>query len=601
MGDLVNRGEKRMDKTKRWILLSVIALLVIINSTNVDIPAYVLAADEYGNVHGTVVDEDDQPLYDVKVMAYSSSGSLEATEYTDEDGFFRFSLGGSYTIIFEKEGYATVEKSITVTDAPVSKKVNDPVKMGKIVLQKALTMSASVLSRVVNPGDTILLPFSISYIGEEDEEVDFSIDSPEGWETRILDQTGEIKRVFLSEGSLSLNLEVTVPSTASGDAIVSLTASGLTSSTLYFMLHTHIEREIELTSTFPYVSAELGRTIYYPLSIKNTGETEETLDLIGVVPEGWKIYFVTGDQMEVLSLYLTAGQSESLTVKVVQPDEVAVGEYVLSVNAVSGDGGLRDSLDLGVNLREVTSDVEVISTYTDVTFEAGEEFEYPITIWNQGDNEVLFLVAVLSVPDKWDAVFTSEDTEVSSFLVLAGESMNLELKVDPPSIVDTGSYPIKILVESDDGVISEVIELRASVVGSYKLNMELSTLYETINIGASEIITVEVSNWGQSPVTTIYIEAEAPEDWEVSITPVQVASLGPKESTRFTIVTETPADTVAGDYLIGFTAISDQVESDEAELRLTAKASTSWGFIGIGVVVVVIIVLIVMFMRFKRR
>ena len=590
-----------MDKTKRWILLSVIALLVIINNTNVDIPAYVLAADEYGNVHGTVVDEEDQPLYDVKVMAYSSSGSLEATEYTDEDGFFRFSLGGSYTIIFEKEGYANVEKSITVTDAPVSKKVNDPVKMGKIVLQKALTMSASVLSRVVNPGDTILLPFSISYIGEEDEEVDFSIDSPEGWETRILDQTGEIKRVFLSEGSLSLNLEVTVPSMASGDAIVSLTASGLTSSTLYFMLHTHIEREIELTSTFPYVSAELGRTIYYPLSIKNTGETEETLDLIGVVPEGWKIYFVTGDQMEVLSLYLTAGQSESLTVKVVQPDEVAVGEYVLSINVVSGDGGLRDSLDLGVNLREVTSDVEVISTYTDVTFEAGEDIEYPITIWNKGDNEVLFLVAVLSVPDKWDAVFTSEDTEVSSFLVLAGESMNLELKVDPPSIVDTGSYPIEILVESDDVVISEVIELRASVVGSYKLVMELSTLYETINIGASETITVEVSNWGQSPVTTIYIEAEAPEDWEVSITPVQVGSLGPKESTRFTIVTETPADTVAGDYLIGFTAISDQVESDEAELRLTAKASTSWGFIGIGVVVVVIIVLIVMFMRFKRR
>lgn len=590
-----------MDKTMRGILLIALTLLTIVYSTNVGVPVHVSAKEEYGNVHGTVVDEKDRPLENVKVMAYDSSGGLEATEYTDEEGFFRFSLGGSYTIIFEKEGYAKVEKSITVTEAPVKNKVNDPVKMGEIVLWKAVAMSASVLSRVVNPGDTILFPFTISNIGEDEEEVDFSIDSPAGWKARILDQTGEIKKVFLKEGSLSLDLEVTVPSTASKDAVVSLTASGITSSTLFFTLHTYAEREIELASTFPYVSAELGRTIYYPLSIKNKGENDETLDLTGVVPEGWKIYFISEAQMEVLSVYLTAGQSESLTVKVVQPEDVVVGEYLLSVQAVSEDSELVDTLDLGLNVREVTSDVEVISTYTDVTFEAGEEFKYPITIWNKGDNEVLFLVAVLSVPDKWDAVFTSEDTEVSSFLVLAGESMNLELKVDPPSIVDTGSYPIEILVESDDGVISEVIELRASVVGSYKLNMELSTLYETINIGASETITVEVSNGGQSSVTTIYIEAEAPEDWEVSIMPVQVASLGPKESTRFTIVTETPADTVAGDYLIGFTAISDQVESDEAELRLTAKASTSWGFIGIGVVVVVIIVLIVMFMRFKRR
>ncbi len=582
-------------------MLIALTLLTLVYSTNVGVPVYVSAKEEYGNVHGTVVDEKDQPLENVKVKAYDSSGSLEATEYTDEDGFFRFSLGGSYTIIFEKEGYATVEKSITVTDAPVKNKINDPVKMGEIVLQKALTMSASVLSRVVNPGDTILLPFSISYAGEEDEEVDFSIDSPEGWETRILDQTGEIKRVFLTEGSLSLNLEVTVPSTASGDAVVSLTASGLTSSTLQFTLFTLIEREIELTSTFPYVSAELGRTIYYPLSIENTGETDETLDLIGVVPEGWKIYFVTGDQMEVLSLYLTAGQSESLTVKVVQPEEVVVGEYVLSINAVSGDGGLRDSLDLAVNLREVTSDVEVISTYTDVTFEAGEDIKYPITIWNKGDNEVMFLVTVLSVPEKWDAVFTSDDTEVSSFLVLAEESMSLELEVDPPSTVGPGSYSIVILVESDDGVVSEVIDLRASVVGSYELEVELSTLYETIKIGSSETITVEVSNTGQTDMTTIYLEAEAEEDWEVSINPVQVASLGPRESTRFTITIETPADTVAGDYLLDITAMSDQAESDEAQLRITAKASTSWGFLGLGVAGAVIIGLIVVFMKFKRR
>jgi len=64
---------------------------------------------------------------------------------------------------------------------------------------------------------------------------------------------------------------------------------------------------------------------------------------------------------------------------------------------------------------------------------------------------------------------------------------------------------------------------------------------------------------------------------------------------------KTPEDTVAGDYMITLKALSDQVESEEAQLRVTAQASTSWGFIGFGVAGVVIIGLIIVFMKFKRR
>jgi len=593
--------KRRLDKTKRGILLSAIAILAIIFTATIYIPAYAQTEEE-GNVHGTVVDEDDMALRKVEVIAYSSSGNLAARKYTDEDGYFRFALeSGSYTISFEKEGYAKVGKSISVPTGFAIEPKNDPVKMGKIVLQKALRLSASVLSRVANPGDTILFPFKVSNIGEEPEEVEFSITNPAGWATRILDQTGEIKRVLLTTGSLSLNLEVTIPSTAIGNTTVSLTASGLTSSTLNFTLLTHATREIELTSTFPFVSAELGRTINYPLSIKNTGETDETVDLIGIVPNGWMIRFITDTQMEVLSLYLTAGQSELLTVEVVQPEDVTVGEYMLVVNAVSKDGDLRDSLDLRLNLREVTSDVEVISTFTDVTVEAGKSTQYPITIWNKGDRDALFLLTVLSAPDNWKTVFISEDIEISSFFITAGESMSLKLKVTPPSVVETGDYQIVIHAESDDGVISKQIELKASVVGSYELNMELSTLYKTITTGASTTFTAKITNTGKSPVTTLYIEADAPEEWDVSITPVQVASLAPTESSTFNIMAKTPSDTVAGDYMITLKALSDQVESEEDQLRVTAQASTSWGFIGFGVAGVVIISLIIVFMKFKRR
>ncbi|KON30056.1 hypothetical protein AC482_04885 [miscellaneous Crenarchaeota group-15 archaeon DG-45] len=595
--------KKRMDKNNRGILLSVIALLTIMLAAVIDVPAYA-QPEGTGNVHGTVVDEAGRAFRKVKVMAYSSSGSLVASKNTDSDGFFRFALdSGSYTIVFEKEGYARVQKSISVPTGFVADPENDPVKLGEIVLKKALRLSASVLSRVANPGDTMLFPFAVSNIGEEPEDIQFSVVGPAGWGTRVLDSTAEITRVLLAPGSLNLYLEVDVPLKASETGIISITAMGKTDATLGFTIvpKTSFAQEIELKSSYLSVSEELGRTIYFPLTITNEGEIDEIVDLMGAVPSGWSISFVTGTGMAVQSLYLTPGESETLNIKVVPSEGAPVGGYIVVVDAVSEGDVLRDSLELKVNLREATSDVKVISTFTDITVEAGKTINFPITIWNKGETDALFLLTVLSVPENWKTVFTSEDIEISSVLVTAGESLRLQLEVTPPSNVDTGAYQIIVYTESDDGLITKQIDLKVSIVGSYALGLELSTLYTTVTIGRSVTFTATVRNTGQSPITSLYLETALPEGWDSSIAPVQVSSLAPRESTTFTLMADTPADTVAGDYLITVQAMGDQTESNEADLRVTAKASTSWGFIGIGLAAVFVIGLAVVFMRFKRR
>jgi uncharacterized repeat protein (TIGR01451 family) len=305
--------------------------------------------------------------------------------------------------------------------------------------------------------------------------------------------------------------------------------------------------------------------------------------------------------MVVQSLYLASGQSESLTIKVVPSKAAVVGDYLVVVNAVSENQILWDSLDLRVNLREATSDVEIISTFTDVTVEAGANINFRITIWNKGETDALFLLTVLSVPQNWKTVFTSDDIEISSALVTAGESLTLQLEVTPPRTVETGEYPIIVYTESDDGLITKQIDLKVNVVGSYEMDLELSTLYKTLTIGESVEFTAKVTNQGNSPITTIYLDTVVPEDWETTTTPAQVSTLAPRESVTFTVVADTPADTVAGDYLLTVQALSDQTESEEVDLRATAKASTSWGFIGIGLAGIAVIGLIIAFTRFKRR
>ncbi|MFB0557527.1 MAG: NEW3 domain-containing protein [Candidatus Bathyarchaeia archaeon] len=398
-------------------------------------------------------------------------------------------------------------------------------------------------------------------------------------------------------------MRVTIPSTFDEEVIVTLMASGTKDATLEFTIFpkTSITQEIDLRSTYLSVSEEIGRTINFPLSITNMGEVDEIVDLIGIVPSGWSISFVTGTQMAVQSLSLASGQSEALTIKVVPSEDAVIGDYLVVINAVSEDSVLRDSLELEVNLREATSDVEIISTFTDVTVKAGENIEFPIAIWNKGETDALFLLTVLSVPENWKTVFTSEDIEISSVLVTAGESMTLRLKVTPPKAVKTGEYPIIVYTESDDGLITKQIDLRVSVGGSHEMELELSTLYKTLTIGDSVEFKAEVRNIGNSPITTIYLDTAVPGDWDATATPSQVSTLSPKESVTFTIVADTPADTVAGDYLITVQAMSDQTESEKIDLRVTAKASTAWGFIGIGLAGVAVIGLIIAFTRFKRR
>jgi uncharacterized membrane protein len=592
----------QMENYRNKITISLIILLTLTVGASFRLPISVYAYQQ-GNVHGNVIDENNNALYGVKVTVYSSSGILITSQYTNENGFFRFAFDkGSWKISLEKEGYIMVERSFAVPDVGLTENPeNDPVKLEDIVLKTALRLTASVLTRVKNPGDIVLLPFTISNIGDQSEEVHFLTQNSAGWATRILDQSGEIKKALLTSGSMNLNLEVTIPSTASGNSTVSLTVLGRTSSTLKFTIIVQERRDITLSSTFPDASSEIGGSINYPLSITNTGEMDEAVELMWVIPTGWKIQFINAEKTDILSLFLKAAQSEKLTVKMTPSVNATIGVYNMTVSAVSKDGKLRASLDLTANLRETTGEVEVISTFKEATLEAGKVLQVPIQIWNKGDKDTLTLLEVLSIPANWKAAFNYEGIYVSQMLVGAGEVISLKLEVTPPSIVDVGSNNVVFAAKTENGVVLKQIDLGVNIVGSYKLGLEPSTLYTTVNTGSSTSFTVKVTNTGQSPVTTLSLNVVAPDGWSVSVAPVQVTSLASSDSYTFNIVTQIPESTVAGDYMITLKAQSDQVSSGETQLRVTASASTSWGLIGVAMVVIVIIALVMVFRKFSRR
>ena len=585
-----------MNKIKR--LSTVVYIFLCISSL---IPIQSAVAESDGNLHGTVVDLDGQPIYRAKVTVYTTGGSIVDTKYTNKDGFFRFSLGGTYNIVFEKEGYISVQRNVQVTKAPVSDPENDEVKLGEIVLEKAIELSASVVERITSPGNTLELLFKVKNDGDKAEDIDFTVTAPVNWDAKIRDSLGEIKSIQMEPGVETFTIKFTVPPDADQTEIITITASGTYVSSLDFIITPVKDTEsVDVKSTYISISEELGQTIHLPITITNNDEVDKKITLTGTAPTNWSFQVKSSTDMVVKSLLIAPGSSEKLTLELEPSDAAQTGDYIFSVNVIDDNGLVYDTLEFEVNLREAVSEIEVISSYSEVSVEAGESVTFPLVVWNKGEADALTLFTVPVLPANWDASFKADDLEIASIQIAGDESESIKLIVKPPNSVISGLYEMKVVIESDDGGQHE-LDFLIEVVGSYNLNLELSTLYTTVTIGGTVTYTAKVTNRGQTAVTTLYLDAVLPEDWEASITPTQVSSLDPRDSETFTIIADVPSDTEAGDYLVTMHALSDQLESDEIDVRITAQASNTWGYIGIGLALIAVVGAVIIFRRFKRR
>ena len=577
-----------------------VTIIVILILNLVFMPKFMANADP-GNLHGTIIDQDGNPIQGVKVSAYLNTGSIEATVNTDQKGYFRMNLGGDYTLLFEKNGYVSFQKNVQITQAPTENPDNDIVKLGNLVMEKTLVLSASVVKRFTTPGNTLSLEFTITNKGENIEAVEFSIDSPLNWGTSIFDNIGEIEHILLSPGSSKYNIEINVPETATSVETITITATGTSVAKLEFIITPKVYTdEIILKSTYLSISEEIGETINLPLTISNQGEVDKKVTLEADIPTDWSISFKTGQNMVVKSLIINAGDTEQLSVTLEPPDNVALGDYDIIVRALDVNGAILDVFELDVNLRISVSEIEVISSFTEVSIQAGNSVTFPIAVWNRGEADALTLFTVEVLPENWKVSFITDDLEIASIRIPAGESESVRMVVVPPNSVESGTYNLKAVIESDEGAQNE-LDFLIAVTGSYSLDLEPSTLYSTSKIGGSVSYTARVTNRGQTAVTTLYLDAVLPDDWDATISPVQISSLDPRDSVTFSITLDIPSDATAGDYLITMQAFSDQLDSDEVDIRITAQASNTWGFIGLGLAGVSVVGAGLLFKRFKRR
>ena len=434
---------------------------------------------------------------------------------------------------------------------------------------------------------------------------------PPNWTASVKTASGDSVTEILLDANAAANLVVEVKSPDSataGSSHVLLLHADSTGQTVTDFLQLSVSltaaaNESALSCQFPGKSVTPGDSVKFQVVLTNPFSVATQFKvLVDSVPSNWTATVKSSSGDSVTEVLLNAFESVNLMVQVDTSATAITGQtYELSVKAESVSYNVTSSIPLTVALTEATNEVTLTAALPEIAITAGNAASYSVTAANLGVTDRLLFLSV-QPPTAWTAVFKSGSTEVTTLYLYSGNTSALTLAVTPPSTVGVGSYLIPVQVKSENGAILDELNLTTTITGSYDISLTLSTYLTSTNSGGTASFTATVTNSGYSTLTGVVVDITLPEsDWTSTITPVQVGTLGPKESASFTVSVKTTDNTVSGDYMVTAQGSSDQASSDSSQVRVTVSTSTSWGIYGVGIAAVFIVALVLVFRKFKRR
>jgi len=503
---------------------------------------------------------------------------------------------------------------IQITPSSTSAKgPTGPVKgISPATAESGTSAIADLTEIVAKPGNKVYFKIQLNYTAVQPvSAITYSLKTeylPSDWIIHIWYKGQDIRGITITNKKLPdpLNLEIDIPNTAELENYSFwFVARGqdLVSESAILQLQVDIvapTRAIELSSSYPSVGVLNNGQVQFSLTLNNTGDVDELLYLMAKAPNDWIVNFKSGEAY-IFQIYMPAGHLTTIQVEAIPPFD-AHGAYDIKVIVQSADKVVNSTLDLWVVVSNSTE--STISTlYPVINVQAGKVIDFPLTLRNLGTSSNTFQLSALSVPSGWTVSFVTkpgDSTSIKAISLDSGGVASLYLEETPPTSVITGSYTIPVQVESATGAIY-VLDLTTTIVGSYSLTIEPSTLLTSVDSGQPTTFTAKVTNTGHTAVSGVTVSISAPTGWDSSLTPVSKDLLQPLESFTFTGVVKTTSDTVAGDYLVTLTALSDQVNSGAVQVRITVTTPTSWGLMGVGVAIVMVIALAIVFLRLRRR
>ncbi|MFO7929193.1 MAG: NEW3 domain-containing protein [Candidatus Humimicrobiaceae bacterium] len=248
---------------------------------------------------------------------------------------------------------------------------------------------------------------------------------------------------------------------------------------------------------------------------------------------------------------------------------------------------------------EITFDV----SYPEIKAKSGQPFEFSLDLTYVGPDPLTFDLK-WEAPEGWyvQIMPSYQETEISAVKLEPDKAETLNVTAMPLVKKQPGEYPIKVIASHEESGLEETAEVNAIVTATYELDFTTKTgrLNTEVTSGKDNKYTLVLNNNGSDSIENLSLSVQEPEGWMVGFENDEIETLEAGEEKEVVVTIKPPEKTIAGDYMLSFSASSDNA-NDSLELRVTVLTPTIWGWVGIGIIVVVIVGVAVIFARLGRR
>jgi uncharacterized membrane protein len=353
------------------------------------------------------------------------------------------------------------------------------------------------------------------------------------------------------------------------------------------------ERGLSMYTEYSRVTVPGGETVRMDLTLDNRGKHDENVLLtLAKAPPGWKAA-IKGGGYEVGGVPVEATKTRVLTFTAEPTKGLQPGTYTFQIDGVTADHAITLSQPVVVTALARKAGqagaLQISTSYPVLRGPTDSSFEFSLEVSNKTDADHVVNLSA-DAPKGWEVSFKPayESKQISSLRIKAGASQTVALDVKAPPEARAGEFPITFHATTEGGQADA--RLQVVLTGTYKLDAETPSGRLSLDavLGKPATMTLLVRNTGSADNHAVKLSGIGPENWKIDFSPKTIDSLAP-DAVKPVEVTLTPAaQALVGDYSVQLTADGEQSSNKTVEMRVTAHASSRWGWIGVGIIVGVI-------------
>ncbi|MDM8174444.1 MULTISPECIES: COG1470 family protein [Olivibacter] len=352
---------------------------------------------------------------------------------------------------------------------------------------------------------------------------------------------------------------------------------------------------LSLYTPYPKISVPPGESIDYSIDLINNSNAIKTSDISVVgLPKDWSYELKSGN-WDVAQLSVLPKEKKSFNLKVNVPVKVNKGAFQFRVQAkgyaslpltvlVSEQGGYKTGFS---------------SDQRNMEGAANSMFTFNATLRNQtADNQVYALTAQ-ALPG-WNVSFKANGKQVSSVDMVANQTQNITVEIDPPDETKAGSYKVPVLATTAN--TSANLEFEVVIKGSYKMELTTPTglLSTDVTAGESKRVQLALKNSGSADLKNVEMKFSAPANWDVVFEPAKIPLLRPGATVDVFATIKADKKAIAGDYVTELEAKTPEISS-KASFRISVETSLLWGWLGIMIILAAIACVYYLIRKYGRR